>query len=104
MHVILCALSETSAPSALRSSIRQFGNSAMLATNHCFLLLHPIGLDDLPRASQSQRVRRHIFGDARSRADVRPVTDGDRRHQRRVRADRSEEHTSELQSTSFISY
>ena len=49
--------------------------------------LRPAFLDGLRRPLERQRIRRHVLGDDRARADIGAVADLDRRDQRRVRAD-----------------
>src|ERR1044072_6853022 len=47
----------------------------------------PACLVDLPSPSERERARRHIVGDHRAGADIRPVADLDRRDHRRIAAD-----------------
>src|SRR3546814_4673515 len=85
--------------------------------HRCAELRGPARHIRLPPARDGKRVGLHVHGDDRSRADNRAAADLDGRDQRAVGADecacayfravfqeRSEEHTSELQSLMRISY
>src|SRR5262245_60012771 len=50
-------------------------------------LSHPAFLVYLTSASDSERLRRDVFGDGRTSGDISVFTDADRRNQLRIRAD-----------------